>query len=146
MFDRPPCEDYVRTSVEVGRHTFEPAIEYREGDDYDRLVNLLDDVAKAATALKEPANPMDRAKWIGKQLARLWEDRAYFVEVWEAGRRGFAQSVQPFGFPRNQAPTDPQVLERLDRLINCVIDVETGVESVGKSVHDIHLDMNARSR
>lgn len=121
---RPPREDYARVTLTVYGYTFEPAVEYREGDEFGRLAYLLrgcvHHVAHEAwdTVLREwphfEAVPTDRlllermpdqmaaARRVGERIAKRWPDRAYFVEVWQDGSEGFAQVFQPFGLPRNR--------------------------------------------
>jgi hypothetical protein len=48
-----------------------------------------------------PRDAMDAARRIMRHIVKAWPDRAYFVEVWQEGREGFAQVFQPFGVPRN---------------------------------------------
>lgn len=100
-FDRPPQETYVRVSVERGPLSFEPGIEYREGDSYDSMAELLEGLAFAA-ATNEHGSAMDAARAFGENVKYLWPDRAWFVEVWKHGERGFVQMYQPFGIPRNR--------------------------------------------
>jgi len=122
--NRPPREDYVRVTVSALGYTFEPAVEYRDGDVLRHLARRLkhfshDFAHRALRALEidwtsYDAMPtadamMDRmpdvmaaARAVGEQIAAEWPDRAYFIEVWQDGREGFAQVFQPFGVPRNQ--------------------------------------------
>lgn len=104
VFHRPPLERYVRATVEHGGCTFEPAVEWREGDDFDGVAKWLEDsVHLAADAVHaKPRDQMQLAEDVGRLIARRFEDRAYFVEVWQEGRRGFAQVFQPFGVPRHR--------------------------------------------
>lgn len=62
---------------------------------YAIIVVLAVLVAAIATAIEQ-------AQLIGLAMRVIWPDRAYFVEVWQEGRRGFAQVFQPFGVPRNR--------------------------------------------
>jgi hypothetical protein len=122
---RPPREDYVRCSVTAVGYTFEPAVEYRDGDNFFRMLRrlkhfahdfahrALDEVQRdwssfdamptAYDILDRLPDPMATAREIGKRISTEWPDRAYFVEVWQQGREGFAQVFQPFGVPRNPA-------------------------------------------
>ncbi len=97
---RPPLETYVRCTLEFDGHTYEPAVEWRD-DDFDDTVWLLRLFAQSVGYAAMNADPMTRARAIGERIADLWPDRAYFVEVWQNGSEGFAQCVQPYGFPRN---------------------------------------------
>jgi hypothetical protein len=99
-FERPPREDYVRATVECDGFTAEPAVEYRDGDDFPYLVEELRVIVKdwAGPGLDQ----MQAALAIGRGVQHRWPDRAYFVEVWQDGRSGFAQVFQPFGLPRNR--------------------------------------------
>lgn len=97
---RPPQEDYVRVSIEIDGYTLEPAVEYRDGDDFDHLARMLELFAQWSVLAK--LDRMKTAKLVGKHTEAQWPDRAWFCEVWQHGKRGFAQSVQPFGFPRNR--------------------------------------------
>lgn len=111
---RPPREDYVRCSVDCNGFTCEPAVEHRDVDRFHLVVESLSGIAQAAyhalldEEWRKPAgyrslrlDPMAVAKAIGTGIANRWPDRAYFVEVWQDGREGFAQVFQPFGVPRN---------------------------------------------
>jgi hypothetical protein len=72
------------------------------------LVSILDDIATASVmVLTRPdavnlADSMAVCERIGDAISEVFPDRAYFVEVWQNGRRGFAQVFQPFGVPRNR--------------------------------------------
>lgn len=125
-FERPAREDYVRVSVAGGAYTVEPAVEYRADDSFDRVAYNLRSIANRTihSAIShaeaqlfstfEPLRPsvndliarlpdsMAVAQRIGERIAKQWPDRAYFVEVWQDGREGFAQVFQPFGVPRNR--------------------------------------------
>lgn len=129
---RPPEEHYVRATVEVGPNTtIEPAVEWRPGDDW-RLVHLeLEQAARIdggpsiighypavsdACGLAAPVSeydPMDSAKNVASVIRRRFPDRAYFVETWGGGYRGFAQVFQPFGVPRNRPDETTLVLRDL---------------------------------
>lgn len=98
MFDRPPREDYVRTSIECLEFTLEPAVEYRDGDVFDVVVH---DLERCASDLSSAVDPMKAADLVMSRIKKRWPDRAYFVEVWRTGKTGFAQIFQPFGVPRN---------------------------------------------
>lgn len=98
--DRPPREDYVRVTLERDGFTMEPAVEYRDGDDFEELAAALE--WAAVTNIWPGDSQMKSAKNVAKAIVARWPDRAYFVEVWQHGKRGFAQCVQPFGFPRNR--------------------------------------------
>jgi hypothetical protein len=97
---RPAREDYVRVTVTRDGWTFEPAIEYRDGESFDDFATALKEMTHAITWTDDP---MARARVLGKLMSIRWPDRAYFVEVWQEGREGFAQVFQPFGVPRNPA-------------------------------------------
>lgn len=122
----PPREDYVRVTVTALGYTFEPAVEYRDGDQFWRIASKLrarahhvaDFLTKTATeevyadfearpvtaariADRQP-DSMVAARKVAGLIAEAWPDRAYFVEVWQEGREGFAQVFQPFGVPRNR--------------------------------------------
>lgn len=99
---RPPREDYVRVTFEAFGFTFEPAVEFRDGDDFDAVAAKLENVATDSLAWEMPRNQMDAARRMQRHIAKTWPDRAYFVEVWQDGKRGFAQVFQPFGLPRNR--------------------------------------------
>jgi hypothetical protein len=101
VFDRPPQEDYVRASVVRGPFSFEVAIEHRKGDDFEALTEMLEGLALTA-ATNEHANAMEAARAFGANARFVWGDRAWFVEAWKEGARGFAQIFQPFGIPRNR--------------------------------------------
>lgn len=98
---RPPREDYVRTTAGYNGFTLEPAVEYRDGDDFRALTYELTKIAIDA-ANQSVDDQMHCARWAGERIAKQWPDRAYFIEVWQEGREGFAQIVQPYGFPRNR--------------------------------------------
>ena len=123
---RPPREDYVRVTVSAFGYTFEPAVEYREGDLFGKVSYRLRSCAhRVAHDLMQrtaeevyadfDARPMTTKRiieWspdamaacraVAARIADVWPDRAYFVEVWQEGREGFAQVFQPFGLPRNR--------------------------------------------
>lgn len=98
---RPPREDYVRVSVETATGCLEPAVEWRFGDSFEALAERLETLAKHIASRFPDCDTMTRAQLLGDRIAKQWPDRAYFVEVWSVGRRGFAQVFQPFGLPRN---------------------------------------------
>lgn len=107
-FDRPPRESYVRVTREVSGFTLEPAVEYRDGDDYHAITQkpyaICDGIVRG---LRQPMprnglDAMDVAKSVADTIATGWPGRAYFVEVWQDGTEGFAQVFQPFGLPRNR--------------------------------------------
>lgn len=98
--DRPPREDYVRVTIQDRAFIIEPAVEWREGDAFDRLASHLENTA--IWNLHHDLDAMGNALAIGAAIAGTWPGRAYFVEVWQEGKRGFAQCVQPYGFPRNR--------------------------------------------
>jgi hypothetical protein len=97
----------VRVTVELDGWTVEPAVEYRAGDDFATAAAVLSGAVIAVHAMARiesrmvEVGQMELAERIGAQMARLWPDRAYFVEVWQHGAEGFAQVFQPFGVPRN---------------------------------------------
>ncbi len=95
---RPDLEHYVRATVERGAFTCEPAVEYRDGDDFDAVVVEL---RALADAIYESDDAMRAARAVGAAIGARWTDRAYFVEVWAGDDRGFAQVFQPFGVPRD---------------------------------------------
>lgn len=97
---RPPREDYVRTTREADGFTLEPAVEYRDGDDFRELVYELTSIAINAGFAKH-RDHMACARDCARRITERWPDRAYFVEVWQEGREGFAQVFQPYGVPRN---------------------------------------------
>ena len=99
---RPPREDYVRVTFSAHGCTFEPALEFRDGDDFATLADKLEDVATDVVAFEMPRDQMAAAKRIAERIGVTWNDRAYFVEVWQEGKRGFAQVFQPYGVPRNR--------------------------------------------
>jgi hypothetical protein len=99
-FNRPPWESYIRTTVGYAGFTVEPGIEYRSADDFDYVVQELGHVVR--DWCRETRGPIINAESIGKGLAHRWPDRAYFVEVWQTGRNGWAQVFQPYGVPRNR--------------------------------------------
>jgi hypothetical protein len=103
VMERPPREDYVRVTFDAYGFTFEPAVEYRDGDDFEAVAarlesDLTDWVSDWGT---RGLDGMKAAHAIASGIRYHWPDRAYFVEVWQDGKRGFAQCVQPYGFPRN---------------------------------------------
>lgn len=100
-FRRPPREDYVRVTHTAHGYTLEPAVEWRDGDDFTASVNVLRSIV-GEVAVRPLGGVMDRAHECAKIIVRCWPDRAYFVEVWQEGREGFAQVFQPFGVPRNR--------------------------------------------
>lgn len=103
LFHRPAKELYVRVTVELGGWTFEPAVEFYGGDSFDELALMLESTTLAVGHIINDAyTPMDRAEMICKVLERHYPGRGHFCEVWQHGRRGFAQSVQPVGFPINR--------------------------------------------
>jgi hypothetical protein len=95
---RPPRELYARATINRGEFTHEPAVEFHGGDDYDDVVAKLE----ACAEIEIPPDPIAASLEIGAAIAALWPGRAYFVESWQTGRRGFAQVFQPYGLPRNQ--------------------------------------------
>ncbi len=97
---RLPREDYVRVSFETHGWTFEPAVEFRDGDDFNTIAAELKDAA-TEIAWELPRDHMEAARRVMYHIMKKWPDRAYFVEVWQEGREGFAQIFQPFGVPRN---------------------------------------------
>lgn len=102
-FIRPPVEKYVRTSIEFGGYTSEPAVEWRDGDDWAVMISHLEDIAhRVFVSHHPPRHQMDAARQLGAGMAQRWPGRAYFVEVWQEGKSGFAQIFQPFGVPRNR--------------------------------------------
>ncbi len=100
-YERPPREDYVRVTREANGFTLEPALEYRDGDNFKTVTYELTTIAIDA-GYQSLGDHMLCARWAAERIAKRWPDRAYFVEVWQDGREGFAQCVQPFGFPRNR--------------------------------------------
>lgn len=104
MFDRPPIEKYVRTTVTEHGYTLEPAVEWRDGDSFAHIVELLAAIAGAVAGASRHVgdDAMECAIDLGGTIAVRWPDRAYFVEVWQEGQSGFAQVFQPFGIPRNR--------------------------------------------
>jgi hypothetical protein len=100
IFHRPPVEKYVRVTIESRGFTLEPAVEWREGDDFDRATAVLESIGEAASAIGWP-HQMKAAEECGRRIATHFPDRAYFVEVWHGERKGFAQVFQPYGVPRN---------------------------------------------
>lgn len=101
VHERPALEKYVRTTIEHRGFTFEPAVEWRDGDGFYEMVEMLNRIA--TDPWRPNADPMQQAELIGLVIKCMWPGRAYFVEVWHGERRGFAQCVQPYGFPRNQS-------------------------------------------
>lgn len=106
-FARPPVEDYVRVTIEFGSYTYEPAVEWRDGDGFYEMTQALEECALAASLeavphVKPPSDPMKQARLVGDSIRARWPDRAYFVEVWQEGQRGFGQTFQPWGLPRNR--------------------------------------------
>jgi hypothetical protein len=103
---RPPREDYVPV-------TARPAVEYDVTTSFAccRLKHFAHSLTALVLVLRCNAydildrlpDPMATAREIGKRISTEWPDRAYFVEVWQQGREGFAQVFQPFGVPRNPA-------------------------------------------
>lgn len=98
---RPPREDYVRVTREADGFTLEPALEYREGDSFSFIAQELSHIAIDAGFAKH-CDQMACAQDAVRRIRARWPDRAYFVEVWQDGREGFAQIFQPFGVPRNR--------------------------------------------
>jgi hypothetical protein len=122
---RPPREDYVRVTVSALGYTFEPAVEYRDGDLFGRVGyklrscahNVAHDLMRKTTEevyadfdarptpeliIERSPDAMAACRAVAARIADIWPDRAYFVEVWQEGREGFAQVFQPFGVPRNR--------------------------------------------
>lgn len=97
----PPRESYVRHSIEHGPYTLEPAVEWRWGDSFHDVATKLELLATGAK-LDAVTDPMTVAVRVAEGIKALWPDRAYFVEVWENDRPGFAQIVQPYGLPRDR--------------------------------------------
>lgn len=99
---RPPREDYVRVTCQWRDCTVEPAVEYRDGDDFADVAALLKNVVQGQCDVPDRfADEMMIARILGACIGGMWPDRAYFVEVWQDGKEGFAQVFQPFGVPRN---------------------------------------------
>jgi len=96
---RPPVEEYTRCSVQTATHCAEPAVEWREGDVFDDVVSLLEGLARFRIASNQGKDPRTVAKAIAGAIAALWPDRAYYVELWEEGRAGYAQVVQQYPMP-----------------------------------------------
>lgn len=96
-FDRPPREDYVRVTVEHGGWTIDPAVEWREGDAFADVAAKLE----MCVLMRDDRDAMAMAHFVGRRIVELWPGRAYFVECWQSGSHGFAQTFQPFGVPRN---------------------------------------------
>lgn len=121
-WNRPPIERYVRCSHEVGVVTFEPGVEYRDGDDFSAVLARMREI----TALVAEAEfhqgalmvtAMDRSRAVCDVFAAEWPDRAWFCDVFDSGPRGWAQTFQPFGVPRNRdAAQADQVLELAARI------------------------------
>lgn len=97
---RPPREDYVRITREAHGYVIEPAVEYRDGDDFQYVARELE-IAVLDWA-RNLTDQMAAARAVAKGIQHRWPDRAYFVEVWQDGREGFAQVFQPYGVPRNR--------------------------------------------
>lgn len=94
---RPPRERYVRTTLNVAGCTFEPGIEWRDGDDFELMAMKLEEtVVNMAMFIPSHRSMMDRATYLGDRIAYYWPDRAYFVEVWEGDGRGWCQVYQPW--------------------------------------------------
>jgi len=115
FFIRPPVEDYVRASVQIGTRLFEPAVEWHDTDElrsigggltvgtgFDAVVARLEECCAGWPLEDEQASPIRIAKYIGARIAAAFPGRAYFVEAWQEGRKGFAQVFQPFGVPKNR--------------------------------------------
>jgi hypothetical protein len=100
-FDRPPVERYVRVTIDFGGYTYEPAVEWRDGDGFYEMTERLDAIARDPDRPTRGSDSMEQAELIGLALRGTWPDRAYFVEVWHGEKNGFAQIYQPFGVPRN---------------------------------------------
>ncbi len=97
---RPPREDYVRITIDWRGFTIEPGLEYRNGDHFPTVAAEMRSTVQ--TYGWDNDTPMTVAHTIADALVAHWPDRAYFVEVWQEGREGFAQVFQPFGLPRNR--------------------------------------------
>jgi hypothetical protein len=105
-FHRPPVEKYVRVTIDFGGYTYEPAVEWREGDGFYEMTQTLEGCALNASlegdfAERRASDAMKQAERVGAIIASAWPDRAYFVEVWHGERKGFAQVFQPYGVPSN---------------------------------------------
>ena len=61
-FDRPPEESYVRVTVSHGGYTFEPALEWRDGDHFELRAQQLKAITETALRLG-PTDPMAAAKF-----------------------------------------------------------------------------------
>jgi hypothetical protein len=100
---RPPRESYVRTSrpcADMIATTVEPGVEYRDGDDFDKMVGQLYTIlVKHDPGDCDAVHPVKLAESIEGAIAATWPGRAYFVEVHSS--RGWYQVFQPFGLPRN---------------------------------------------
>jgi hypothetical protein len=99
---RPPVESYVRSSLVFDGWTYEPGIEWREGDDRERLECYLTLVTEGMFVNAKPTDtPEERGREVGRliEIAFLGEQRAYFVEVF-APDGTWSQTFQPYGVPR----------------------------------------------
>lgn len=105
-FERPPLENYVRTTVigSTGAWTCEPGLELRDGDVFRTVMRDLHDVATAAVLDAAHDDPFARAQHAALRVREVWPDRAYFVEFHQnlGPHAGWVQIFQPFGVPRNR--------------------------------------------
>jgi hypothetical protein len=111
---RPVREAYARVEVpwfDEGtgdQVNIELGLELRPGDDWGDLVTGLHALVEGWVD-GEP-HPRDVVQ-IGEEIEALLKlahpDRAYFIEVWPPGDRGWVQIFQPYGLPRSEEAPCP---------------------------------------
>lgn len=106
---RPKREAYVRAEVpwyddETGDVVnIEVGLELRPGDNWGDLVTgLLTMVEGWVEDEPHPSSLVQVGEEVEALLRLAWPDRAYFVEVWPPGDKGWIQIFQPYGIPREE--------------------------------------------
>lgn len=96
-------EHYIRCSVTAGKWTVEPGIEFRDGDDEDRMHGCLEPIALSiAESLQTPGErPMAASMASEPWFRGTWPGRAFFIEIHSTDHR-WTQTFQPYGVPRRQ--------------------------------------------
>jgi hypothetical protein len=103
----PDREAYVRVSVTRGEVEAVAGLEFRQGDNVEKLYEALDIAIRYAlwhTVLNidtlDKVDDMLIAYACERQLRGAWPDRAYFLEVCRGPGDRWVQVFQPFGLPR----------------------------------------------
>lgn len=103
----PEREAYVRVSVTRDDVEVCAGLEFRAGDDVQKLYGAIDVAMRYAlwhTVLNvdalEKVDDMVIAHTCERQLREAWPDRAYFLEVTRGPAEQWVQVFQPFGLPR----------------------------------------------